>query len=121
VRSAELDRNVPPEFRDPGETSGFGLTLRGAHDHALDQAGRARTRVTTYAGLGELRAGGGKLCLRNSASDYNVSFVADRIAKDGHAATKAMLRRWMANNPTILGSDTDVLATRSRPAAATLA
>src|SRR3954454_19285961 len=64
--------------------------------------------VTTYAGLGDPRWKG-KLCLRNSASDYNVSFVADRIAKDGRAATEAMLRRWMANDPIILGSDTDVL------------
>jgi iron(III) transport system substrate-binding protein len=64
--------------------------------------------VTTYEGLGDPRWKG-KLCLRSGTSDYNVSFVADRLAKDGRTATEAMLRRWMANDPKIFGSDTDVL------------
>src|SRR5215208_1308974 len=64
--------------------------------------------VTTYEGLGDPRWKG-KLCLRSGTSEYNVSFVADRLAKDGRAATERMLRRWMANDPNILGSDTDVL------------
>jgi iron(III) transport system substrate-binding protein len=64
--------------------------------------------VTTYAGLGDPRWKG-RLCLRSGTSEYNVSFVADRIAKDGRAATERLLRRWMANDPDILGSDTDVL------------
>jgi iron(III) transport system substrate-binding protein len=64
--------------------------------------------VTTYDGLGDPRWKG-KLCLRSGTSEYNLSFVADRIAKDGRAATERMLRRWMANDPKIFGSDTDVL------------
>jgi iron(III) transport system substrate-binding protein len=64
--------------------------------------------VTTYEGLGDPRWKG-KLCLRSGTSEYNVSFVADRIAKDGRAATERMLRRWMANKPKIRGADTDVL------------
>jgi iron(III) transport system substrate-binding protein len=64
--------------------------------------------VTTYAGLGDPRWKG-RLCLRSGTSEYNVSFVADRLAKDGRPATERMLRRWMANDPDILGSDTDVL------------
>jgi iron(III) transport system substrate-binding protein len=64
--------------------------------------------VTTYEGLGDPRWKG-KLCLRSGTSEYNVSFVADRLAKDGRAATERMLRRWMANDPEIFGSDTDVL------------
>jgi iron(III) transport system substrate-binding protein len=64
--------------------------------------------VTTYEGLGDPRWKG-KLCLRSGTSEYNVSFVADRLAKDGRAATEEMLRRWMANDPKIFGSDTDVL------------
>jgi iron(III) transport system substrate-binding protein len=64
--------------------------------------------VTTYEGLGDPRWKG-KLCLRSGTSEYNVSFVADRIAKDGRAATERMLRAWMANDPEIFGSDTDVL------------
>jgi iron(III) transport system substrate-binding protein len=38
-----------------------------------------------------------------------VSFVADRLAKDGPEATEAMLRSWMDNDPEIVGSDVDVL------------
>ena len=64
--------------------------------------------ITTYEGLGDPKWKG-RLCLRSGTSEYNVSFVADRIAKDGRAATERMLRRWMANDPNILGSDTDVL------------
>jgi iron(III) transport system substrate-binding protein len=64
--------------------------------------------VTTYEGLGDPRWKG-KLCLRSGTSEYNVSFVADRLAKDGRAATERMLRRWLANDPEIFGSDTDVL------------
>jgi iron(III) transport system substrate-binding protein len=64
--------------------------------------------VTTYEGLGDPRWKG-KLCLRSGTSEDNVSFVADRLAKDGRAATERMLRRWMANDPKIFGSDTDVL------------
>jgi iron(III) transport system substrate-binding protein len=64
--------------------------------------------VTTYEELGDPRWKG-RLCLRSGTSEYNVSFVADRLAKDGRAATERLLRRWMANDPDILGSDTDVL------------
>ena len=68
----------------------------------------AADEVTTYEGLGDPRWKG-KLCLRSGTSEYNVSFVADRLAKDGRAATERMLRRWMANDPEIFGSDIDVL------------
>jgi iron(III) transport system substrate-binding protein len=64
--------------------------------------------VRTYEGLGDPQWSG-LLCLRSGTSEYNVSFVADRLAKDGRPATERMLRRWMANDPTILGSDVDVL------------
>ena len=43
--------------------------------------------VTTYEGLGDPRWKG-RLCLRSGTSEYNVSFVADRLAKDGRAATE---------------------------------
>jgi iron(III) transport system substrate-binding protein len=64
--------------------------------------------VTTYEGLGDPRWKG-KLCLRSGTSEYNVSFIADRLAKDGRPATEQMLRRWIANDPKVFGSDTDVL------------
>jgi iron(III) transport system substrate-binding protein len=106
LRSATLERNVPAGVRDP-QGRWFGLTVRART--IMRSTERVRPdAITTYAGLGDPRWKG-KVCLRSGTSDYNISFVADRIAKDGLPATKRMLERWMANDPTILGSDTDVL------------
>ncbi len=106
VRSARLDRNVPDDLRDP-RGRWYGLTLRART--IMRSTERVRPdAVATYAGLGDPRWHG-RLCLRSGTSDYNISFVADRIAKDGEPATGRMLERWMANDPTVLGSDVDVL------------
>jgi iron(III) transport system substrate-binding protein len=106
IRSATLDRNVPAELRDP-DGRWYGLTLRARTImRSTERVGK--DEVTTYAGLGDPRWKG-RLCLRSGTSEYNVSFVADRIAKDGEGRTRRMLERWMANDPAILGSDTDVL------------
>jgi iron(III) transport system substrate-binding protein len=106
LHSSILERDVPRDLRDPDETW-FGLTLRARTImRSTERVGP--DEVTTYEGLGDPRWKG-RLCLRSGTSEYNVSFVADRLAKDGRAATERMLRRWMANDPEILGSDTDVL------------
>lgn len=106
VRSEALDREVARDLRDPrGEW--YGLTQRART--IVRSTKRVRPgEVTTYEGLGDPRWKG-RLCLRSGTSEYNSDFVADRIAKDGRAATERLLRRWMANDPTVLGSDTDVL------------
>ena len=106
VDSPELKRNVPANLRDPGG-HWFGLTVR-ARTIMRSTERVSPTAATTYEDLGDPRWKG-RLCLRSGTSDYNVSFVADRLAKDGEASTEAMLRRWMANDPDILGSDVDVL------------
>jgi iron(III) transport system substrate-binding protein len=106
LRSPELDRLVPEELRDPGG-HWYGLALRART--IMRSAERVGPdEVTTYEGLGDPRWRG-RLCLRSGTSEYNVSFVADRLAKDGPEATERMLRGWMENDPEILGSDTDVL------------
>lgn len=102
----QLGRNVPAQFRDPGG-QWFGITLR-ARTIMRSTERVDEDDVTTYEGLGDSRWKD-SLCLRSGTSEYNVSFVADRIAKDGEPETRAMLERWMANDPEILGSDTDVL------------
>lgn len=104
--SKVLDEDVPADLKDP-DNQWFGLTTRART--IMRSTERVKPDdVTTYAGLGDPRWKD-KLCLRSGTSDYNVSFVADRIAKDGADATEEMLRSWMANDPTILGSDKDVL------------
>jgi iron(III) transport system substrate-binding protein len=106
LRSPKLDREVPADLRDPDGTW-YALTLRART--IMRSTERVKPgEVTTYAALGDPRWKG-RLCLRSGTSEYNVSFVADRLAKDGRPATERMLRRWMANDPDILGSDTDVL------------
>jgi iron(III) transport system substrate-binding protein len=106
VRSEALERNVPAELRDP-QGNWYGLTLRARTImRSTERVGE--DDVTTYEGLGDPRWRD-RLCLRTATSEYNVSFVADRIAKDGREQAERMLRRWMANDPEILGSDADVL------------
>ncbi len=106
VNDPELNRNVPADLRDP-DGHWFGLTVR-ARTIMRSTERVSPDAATTYDDLGDPRWKG-KLCLRSGTSDYNVSFIADRLAKDGQAKTEAMLRRWMANDPEILGSDVDVL------------
>jgi iron(III) transport system substrate-binding protein len=106
VSSDVLERNVPEHLRDP-DGQWFGLTLR-ARTIMRSTERVEESEVPTYVSLGDPRWEG-KLCLRSSTSEYNVSFVADRIAKDGEDRTEAMLRRWMENEPEVLGSDADVL------------
>jgi iron(III) transport system substrate-binding protein len=106
VRSAELDRLVPEGLRDPGG-HWYGLAVRART--IMRSAERVGPdEVTTYEGLGDPRWKG-RLCLRRGTSEYNVSFVADRLAKDGAQTTERMLRRWMANDPQVLESDMEVL------------
>ena len=104
--SAELDRLVPEDLRDPGG-HWYGLALRARTImRSADRVGPED--VTTYEDLGDPRWNG-RLCLRSGTSEYNVSFVADHLAKDGPEATEEMLRSWMDNDPEIVGSDVDVL------------
>ncbi|HZB85222.1 MAG TPA: extracellular solute-binding protein [Gaiellaceae bacterium] len=104
--SAELDELVPEDLRDPGG-HWYGLALRART--IMRSADRVEpNEITTYEALGDPRWEG-RLCLRSGTSEYNVSFVADRLAKDGPEATEEMLRSWMDNDPEIVGSDVDVL------------
>jgi iron(III) transport system substrate-binding protein len=104
--SPDLNRLVPEDLRDPAG-HWYGLALRARTImRSADRVGPED--VTTYEGLGDPRWNG-RLCLRSGTSEYNVSFVADRLAKDGPEATEEMLRSWMDNDPEIVGSDVDVL------------
>ena len=106
LEPVKIDSSVPASLQDP-DHEWYGLTIR-ARTIMRSTERTQPTDVTTYEGLGDPEWKG-RLCLRSGTSEYNVSFIADRLAKDGRAATERMLRRWMTNDPTILGSDTDVL------------
>ena len=107
VTTAALREHVPDaQLRDP-QDEWWGLSLRIRTPMRSTERVPA-TAVRSYEDLGD-RRWKGRLCLRTSNNEYNQSFVADRIAKFGMAGTERMLRAWMANDPTILGSDVDVL------------
>ena len=107
LSSPVVESSVPAKLRD-SEGRWTALTTRARTIMRSTERLPEDDAPATYAELGDPRFKG-RLCLRTSDSVYNSSFVADQIAKEGHAATERMLRAWMANDPTILGSDVDVL------------
>ena len=107
LSSPVVESSVPAKLRD-SEGRWTALTTRARAIMRSTERLPEDDAPATYADLGDPRFEG-RLCLRTSDSVYNSSFVADQMAKDGPAATERMLRAWMANDPTILGSDVDVL------------
>ena len=107
LSSPAVEGSVPATLRDP-EGRWTALTTRARTIMRSTERVSEGEAPATYVELGDRRFKG-RLCLRTSDSVYNSSFVADRITKDGRGATEEMLRSWMANDPTILGSDVDVL------------
>ena len=105
--SAELEANVPADLHDPGN-EWWALTTR-MRIPVVSTKRVAPGEVTSYEALGDPKFKG-RTCLRTSNNEYNQSLVADMIAKRGRAATEALLRSWMANDPKILNSDGELLA-----------
>jgi iron(III) transport system substrate-binding protein len=105
LSSPVVEASVPARLRDSDWTA---LTTRARTIMRSTDRLPEDDAPATYAEFGDPRFKG-RLCLRTSDSVYNSSFVADQIAKEGRDATERMLRAWMANDPTILGSDVDVL------------
>ena len=106
VSTPALERNVPDQLRDPDE-QWWGISQR------IRTPMRSTERVSadaikSYADLGKPQFRG-KLCLRTSNNEYNQSFVADQIAKNGLEKTRSLLQGWMNNDPQVFGSDVDVL------------
>jgi iron(III) transport system substrate-binding protein len=106
AESAALRDHVAPGMHD-ADGAWWGISTRVRTPMRSTERVPA-SAVRSYEDLGDARFKG-RLCLRTSNNEYNQSFVADRIVKDGEAATRRLLRAWMANEPQILGSDVDVL------------
>jgi iron(III) transport system substrate-binding protein len=105
VSTAALERQVPPQWRDP-DGAWWGLSLRVRTP--MRNTSVPPELIESYEDLGSPRWKG-KLCLRTSNNEYNQSLVADMLAKRGPQRTRALLESWMENDPRILGSDVDVL------------
>ena len=107
VTSPTLEAQVPATLRDP-EGYWWSLTTRlRIPVVSIDRVEAGA--VTDYEALGDPRFEG-RTCLRTSTSEYNQSLVADMLAKRGTDETEQLLRSWMDNNPTIINSDSDLLA-----------
>jgi iron(III) transport system substrate-binding protein len=112
IRSDALNRDVPANLRDPGG-SWYALTRR-ARPIMVNPALVDPATVRSYADLArpELR---GKLCLRNRASVYNQSLVADILEQKGPAATRTWLDGMIANvKQPFFTSDTPMLRALGR-------
>jgi iron(III) transport system substrate-binding protein len=106
VDSPELLATVPAHLRDP-EGRWFGLAVRARtimyHTRKVKPA-----ELSTYEALGDPRWKG-RLCLRTSSYIYNQSLLATMIKRHGEARTEEMARGWVANQPTLINSDTKIL------------
>jgi iron(III) transport system substrate-binding protein len=106
VTSATLAANVPAHLRDP-ENKWFGLTMR-ARTIMYNPKKVTPAELSTYEALGDPKWKG-RLCLRSSGYIYNQSLVATFIKRHGEPKTEEMLKRWVANQPTIISGDTKIL------------
>lgn len=103
VDSAALRTNIPPHLRDP-ENRWFGLTVR-VRTIVYNTKKVKPSELSSYEALGDPKWKG-RLCLRPSNYIYSQSFLAAMIKRHGEAKTEEVVRRWVANNPTLINSDT---------------
>jgi iron(III) transport system substrate-binding protein len=64
--------------------------------------------LSTYAALGDPKWKG-RLCLRTSTATYNQSLLASLIKLRGEASVEQFVRGWVANEPTYINGDTQIL------------
>ena len=106
VDSPELLANVPANLRDP-EGRWVGLTVR-ARTIVYSTKRVKPEELSTYEALGDPKWKG-RLCLRTSTYIYNQSFLATMIKRLGEPKTEQIVRGWVANEPTLINSDTKIL------------
>jgi iron(III) transport system substrate-binding protein len=106
MESPVLAANVPAHLRDP-EERWFGLTVR-ARTIMYNTARVKPSDLSTYEALGDPKWKG-RLCLRTSNYIYNQSLLAAWIKRHGEAKVEQLVKGWVANNPTLINSDTKIL------------
>lgn len=106
IDSSELQANIPAHLRD-AENRWFGLTVR-ARTIMYNTRKVKPEELSTYEALGDPKWKN-RLCLRSSSHIYNQSLLATMIKRSGEATVEAMVRGWVANNPTLINSDTRIL------------
>lgn len=106
VDSQALQANIPENLRDAGNRW-FGLTKRVRtimyHPDRVTPA-----ELSTYEALTDPKWKG-RLIMRNSTHSYTQSLVSSLIAAHGPAKAEEIVRGWVANEPTLIDSDTRIL------------
>jgi iron(III) transport system substrate-binding protein len=106
VDSPQLQASIPAHLRDP-ENRWFGLTVR-ARTIMYNTEKVKPAELSTYEALGDPKWKG-RLCLRTSSHIYNQSLLATMIKRHGEAKVEAVVSGWVANQPTLINSDTKIL------------
>jgi iron(III) transport system substrate-binding protein len=88
VESAVLAKQVPGQFRDPGN-HWFGLTMRGRVVYASKD--RVKQDSIAYEDLADPKWKG-KICIRSGQHVYNTSLIATIIAHKGEAFAETWLK-----------------------------
>jgi iron(III) transport system substrate-binding protein len=108
VNSRTLQQNIPAALRDPGN-HWFGLTQRVRT--LMYHPERVRPEeLSTYEALADPKWRG-RLVMRPATHSYTQSLVASMIAAHGEARAEEIVRGWVANQPTLIDSDTRILET----------
>lgn len=105
ISSSVLEEAIPARLRDDGGRW-FGLSKR-ARIIVFDKSDSEAAKVDSYEDLADPRFRG-EICVRSSTNVYNLSLLAERIARDGSEAAQAWAAGVKANfarDPQ--GSDTD--------------
>lgn len=106
IDSPELQANVPAHLRD-ADGRWTGLTVR-ARTIMYNTKKVTPSELSTYEALGDPKWKG-RLCLRPSSYIYTQSLLATMISRHGEARAEEIVRRWVANQPVLINSDTKIL------------
>ena len=94
AKSAALEANIPPQYRDPGD-QWFGLTARAR----ILVASKERVKpgeISTYEDLADPKWKG-RICTRSAKNAYMVALTAAMISHHGEARAEDWLRGVKAN------------------------
>ncbi len=106
VASETLSEAIPANVRDP-QGRWYALSLR-VRAIAYSSERVSPSELSTYEALADPKWRG-KLCLRPATHPYTISLVAGMIAAEGEDRTLATLQGWVANQPTYIDSDVELL------------
>lgn len=94
VNSEVLNKNIPPQYRDP-EGKWFGLTTRTRSIYASKERANL-SKIENYEDLASPEWKG-RICTRSGKHPYNLALIASMIIHHGEAETETWLRGVKAN------------------------